>query len=235
MYSTLRLSQRINSFAKLQRYNRNFHKNSPLCMAALDNQNKNKQNPLLHQDKNNLQRCWNKRNRSTALVVYDSLKDLKSSPVPALVLGFSGLIPFVAAPGFLIMSQVYSSQIAFAQMAYGASILSFLGGVRWGFAVLEETALRPDWYNMGMSVMPSLIAWVGLLLPDPYSIFTVMCGLAGAGYYDVITWGYPLWFKGLRFCLTFVAVLSLWTTFVCKLMLKDSNESSSKEKDADTK
>ncbi|KAK3089431.1 hypothetical protein FSP39_003555 [Pinctada imbricata] len=163
---------------------------------------------------------------SKALILYDSIKDLKSSPLPALALGFSGLIPFAAAPAFMIYQQAFYSSIAFAQVAYGASILSFLGGVRWGFTLPEQSALQPNWTNMAISVMPSLVAWVGLLLPTPYSLLTVMTGLAAVGYYDIVTWGYPTWFKGLRFVLTFVAVLSLWTSFMCQYMLKSSENTS---------
>lgn len=49
-------------------------------------------------------------------------------------------------------------------LAYGASILSFLGGIQWGLAVA-----RPDGAGLAMrlalSVVPSLAAWLALLLP----------------------------------------------------------------------
>ncbi|XP_071119151.1 transmembrane protein 69-like [Haliotis cracherodii] len=155
-----------------------------------------------------------------ALTVWTNLKELRSSPVPALVLGFSGLIPFVSVPVYMTMSQLYMPQIAFAQLAYGAVILSFLGGVRWGFVVPDESYHKPDWFNLGYSVTPSLVAWVGLLLPDPVSVFTVMAGIAGSAYFDTVVPGYPPWFKGLRFVLSLCAVLSLWTTFICQFFLQ---------------
>jgi hypothetical protein len=164
------------------------------------------------------------------VTVWGSIKHLRHSPMPALVLGVSGLIPFIAAPAYMMYSSVYMGNICFAQMTYGATILSFLGGVRWGYSVAEESILRPDWINLGVSVIPSLVAWIGLLIPHPGSLFTVMCGLAGAGYYDMATYGYPPWFKGLRFILTFVAILSLWTTFMCSFLLKkDNSETPSSE------
>jgi hypothetical protein len=44
------------------------------------------------------------------------------------------------------------------------------------------------------------------------------------------TYGYPPWFKGMRFILTFVAILSLWTTFMCSFLLKkDNSETPSSE------
>lgn len=168
------------------------------------------------------------------LTVWGSIKHLRHTPLPALVLGISGLIPFVAAPTYMICSSLFMADICFAQMAYGATILSFLGGVRWGYSVVEESVLRPDWINLGASVIPSLVAWTGLMIPYPGSLLTIMIGLAGAGYYDLTTYGYPPWFKGLRFILTFVAVLSLWTSFMCKYMLNDKNSKTAQNVNSST-
>lgn len=154
------------------------------------------------------------------LTVWSNVRQLKASPLPALVLGVAGLMPFISAPTYMIFQGLYCSNAAFAQAAYGAVILSFLGGVRWGFTLPEENPVQPDWVNLGYSVLPSLIAWSGLLLPNPVSLFTVMGGLTLVGYMDMAMYGYPAWFKGLRFLLSFVAVLALWTTFMCSLLLR---------------
>lgn len=160
--------------------------------------------------------------KTTALTILSDLKHLKSSPMPALVLGLSGLLPFVAAPAYMITSNAFLTNIAFYQLAYGATILSFLGGVRWGITLVEESGVRPNWFNLGYSVTPSLIAWMGLIVPNlVVSNLIVMAGLTGAAYLDTVMWGYPPWFKALRFMLSFGAVLSLWTTLMCKLILSD--------------
>lgn len=155
------------------------------------------------------------------VTIWSNLKEVKASPMPALTLGLSGLIPFVAFPGYMISQGIFCPDMAFAQVAYGASILSFLGGVRWGFTIPAENPVRPDWVNLGYSVTPSLIAWTGLMLPSPYSLLTVMGGLTMAGYFDMAMYGYPAWFKGLRFTLSFIAILSLWTTFMCGYLMKE--------------
>lgn len=143
--------------------------------------------------------------------------------MPALVLGLSGLVPFIAAPAYMILSDAFLQTVALYQVAYGATILSFLGGVRWGLTLTEESGVRPNWFNLGYSVTPSLIAWVGLMIPNIIlSNLILMTGLTGAAYFDTVMWGYPPWFKALRFILSFVAVLSLWSTLMCKLILKDS-------------
>ena len=158
--------------------------------------------------------------KTTSLTVWSDLKQLKSSPLPVLTLGLGGLIPFMAAPAYMITKGVFLSDLAFAQVAYGACILSFIGGVRWGFTLYEDNPVQPDWINLGYSVTPSLIAWAGLLLPSPLSYVTLIGGLTFAAYADMAMFGYPSWFKGLRFLLTIVAILSLWTSFMYGLFQK---------------
>ena len=156
-----------------------------------------------------------------ALTVWEDLRELKRSPVPALTLGLAGLIPFAAAPTLMAQQGVFMPEIAHAQLAYGATILSFLGGVRWGFLVPPEGEITPTWLQYSWSVTPSLIAWVGLLMPTTPGLVTCMGGLGVAGYLDLIQYGYPSWFKGLRFVLTTVALLSLWSTLMCKMIMSE--------------
>ena len=67
---------------------------------------------------------------SKALTVLNlrDLKELRRSPVAALALGFSGLIPFVFPAAYMIKTGVFSAAMTSGQLAYGACILSFLGG-----------------------------------------------------------------------------------------------------------
>uniref|UniRef100_A0A0N7ZCZ7 Transmembrane protein 69 n=1 Tax=Scylla olivacea TaxID=85551 RepID=A0A0N7ZCZ7_SCYOL len=165
--------------------------------------------------------------KTTSLALVDAVKQVRHSPTPALALGFSGLVPFMAVPAYMMTTGLYEAELAQAQLYYGASILSFLGGVRWGLTLPEGSSQPPDWHNLGYSVAPSLVAWLGLLAPHTVGVLTLMGGLGLAGYMDIAMWGYPGWFKGMRFCLTFVAVLSLWTTLVFKMTfsaMKDSAE-----------
>ncbi|KAG9277296.1 transmembrane protein 69 [Astyanax mexicanus] len=156
--------------------------------------------------------------RELDLVRYD-MRDLKKSPKPALYLGFSGLIPFVSAPLFMAMTELYLPEVAFAQVAYGASILSFLGGARWGFALPEGSPAKPDWLNLANSVVPSLLAWIALLFSQniTHSGIIVIMGLGISLHYDLsLLPTYPSWFKALRTILTVVAFLSLVGTLVIK-------------------
>lgn len=154
--------------------------------------------------------------RELDLLRYD-MKDLKKSPKPALVLGAAGLIPFVSAPLVMAITETYLPEVAFAQLAYGASILSFLGGARWGFAIPECSPAKPDWINLANSVVPSLLAWTAMLFGDSLTPATTMVimGLGISLHYDLsLLPTYPSWFKALRSILTVVAFLSLVATLV---------------------
>ncbi|KAF7653161.1 hypothetical protein LDENG_00086700 [Lucifuga dentata] len=154
--------------------------------------------------------------RELDLLRYD-MKDLVKSPKPALYLGFAGLIPFVSPPLLMAVTETYFSDLAYAQVAYSASILSFLGGARWGFALPESSPAKPDWINLANSVIPSLLAWVTMLLNDSIvpAVTMVMMGLGISLHYDLsLLPTYPSWFKALRSILTIVAFLSLLSTLV---------------------
>ncbi|XP_033636755.1 uncharacterized protein LOC117297717 [Asterias rubens] len=132
-------------------------------------------------------------------------------PRPALALGIVGLVPFVVPAVYTAATSTIGLDILWAQVAYGASILSFLGGVRWGFALTEGQG--PTWSTLSYSVIPSLIAWLGLLMPLQSSQLCVMTGLLMAWAVDANTKVYPAWFKSLRLILSLGALISLGVTF----------------------
>lgn len=148
-----------------------------------------------------------------------SMKALVMAPKPALYLGFSGLTPFLAAPLLMAVTQSYYPEVAYAQVVYGASIVSFLGGARWGFALPEGSPAKPDWMNLGNSVVPSLLAWLALLCKDNITegALMVVMGLGLSLHYDLtLLPGYPGWFKVMRTILTLVATFSLVATLTLK-------------------
>uniref|UniRef100_A0A3Q2TZT2 Transmembrane protein 69 n=1 Tax=Fundulus heteroclitus TaxID=8078 RepID=A0A3Q2TZT2_FUNHE len=154
--------------------------------------------------------------RELDLIRYD-MKHLWEGPKPALILGFAGLLPFVSPTLLMAVTETYYPQLAYAQVAYAASIVSFLGGARWGFALPESSPAKPDWINLANSVVPSLLAWATMLMSDsivPAATMAIM-GLGISLHYDLtLLPTYPSWFKALRTVLTFVAFFSLLGTIV---------------------
>ncbi|XP_034743345.1 transmembrane protein 69-like [Etheostoma cragini] len=155
-----------------------------------------------------------------------SLRALTQAPKPALYLGFSGLMPFLSAPLLMAATQSFYPELAYGQVVYGASIVSFLGGARWGFALPAGSPAQPDWMNLGNSVVPSLLAWLALLCRDNIAegALVVLMGLGLSLHYDLtLLPGYPNWFKVMRTLLTLVATFSLVATLTIKKFYAEKN------------
>uniref|UniRef100_A0A8C0V4A8 Transmembrane protein 69 n=1 Tax=Cyanistes caeruleus TaxID=156563 RepID=A0A8C0V4A8_CYACU len=146
------------------------------------------------------------------------LESLKDSPKPALYLSLGGLIPFVAVPLTMALQGTYWPQLAFAQVAYGAATASFLGGMRWGFTLPENSPAKPDWLNLANSTVPPLLACQALLFKDvAQGAVMLMLALGIALHYDIsLLPTYPRWFKVLRVAGTVVMISSLLATVALK-------------------
>ncbi|XP_013877287.1 transmembrane protein 69 [Austrofundulus limnaeus] len=163
--------------------------------------------------------------RQLGLVRYD-MEHLWKGPKPALILGFAGLIPFVCPTYLMAATETYYPDLVYAQLAYAASIVSFLGGARWGFALPECSPAKPDWINLANSVVPALFASIAMLMCDTIipAITMAIMGLGIALHYDLsLLPTYPSWFKALRTVLTIVAFLSLLGTLTLNGVYPEKN------------
>jgi hypothetical protein len=136
-------------------------------------------------------------------------------PVPAAArwLGGAGLIPFAAlALAGPFVDVAARPGVAFALAAYGATILSFLGGIRWGLAISSAVSGAALARPLVVSVIPSLVAWVALLLPSASSLALLALGLAGQLFADIAAsraGETPAWYAALRWPLSCGAALAL--------------------------
>ncbi|MED5337988.1 MAG: DUF3429 domain-containing protein [Pseudomonadota bacterium] len=90
------------------------------------------------------------------------MTSLSRPPIPVAGLGAGGFLPFAAGAAALWWAPGTWQALAVAsQLAYGAVILSFLGGILWGLAISPTGA--PGWRWPALSVVPALIAWPALL------------------------------------------------------------------------
>ncbi|NXP47946.1 TMM69 protein, partial [Heliornis fulica] len=158
-----------------------------------------------------------------------SMKSLKDSPKPAIYLSLAGLIPFVSIPLSMVIQGTYYPDLAFAQVTYGAVTVSFLGGMRWGFALPENSPAKPDWMNLANSTVPPLFAWQAFLFKDiSYGALTLIMALGIALHYDLsLLPTYPRWFKVLRVVGTVVMVFSLLVTMTLKSFSEELQHNSS--------
>ncbi|CAF3385169.1 unnamed protein product [Rotaria socialis] len=166
--------------------------------------------------KNELLRRHNKEHSSTYFDQFRYIRHIKDAPTVPLSFGLLGLVPFAAVPLYMYSTGVYSPDLAFTQLAYSASILSYIGGIRWG-RLLEESN---DWKQYAYAILPSIAAWLALLVPGRWSILWALTSFQGFAFYDVTRPGYPLWFKGLRVLLTAVSSLTLFATLTLSFVLR---------------
>jgi hypothetical protein len=143
-------------------------------------------------------------------------------PAAALALGLLGLVPF----GLCALAQAADlpslppGRAMVLGRDYGAVILSFLGGIRWGLAIgpYGTGRLAPE---LSGSVVAPLAAWMALMLPDvPGLSLLAVCFLMQA-LWDVLaveSGRLPAWFGRLRMILTTGAVLSLLALLVAVLI-----------------
>jgi hypothetical protein len=78
-------------------------------------------------------------------------------------LGYGGLIPFVGLAAALWLWPAHRPMAASALLGYGATIASFLGAIHWGLTMRDAPGQNTSLLAWG--VVPSLLAWVALMLP----------------------------------------------------------------------
>ena len=66
-------------------------------------------------------------------------------------------------------------------LIYGAIILSFMGGIRWGAAMLRDDA---SFNALGRSVLPSLLALAAAALGGALGLVLIALGFCGLLVYD---------------------------------------------------
>ncbi len=138
-----------------------------------------------------------------------------AAPVLPFCLGLSGLLPF----WFLALGRVTGIGLGFspggislALAVYGATIVSFLGGIRWGLALGQENQrqARTDYL---VSVLPQLAGWTTLALPDPWRLLALAGLVLVLGPIDrsLVRRGLaPAWFGRLRIMLSVGAGAALF-------------------------
>ena len=132
---------------------------------------------------------------------------LSSLPPQVLRLGYAGLIPFVL--GALLVWIVHAEAHPYTTLAlsaYAAVIVSFLGGIHWGVGFRESD---PPMSLFVWGVVPSLVAWIAVLMPPSSGL--VIHGVMLAVCYAVDRRIYPQYglarWLTLRFRLSAVASL----------------------------
>ena len=94
----------------------------------------------------------------------------------ALRLGYAGLLPFVAGAALVwLVNAEAHPYVTLGLAAYGATIVSFLGGIHWGVAFREA---EPDPRLFIWGVVPTFGAWLGVMMPPSAGLVVLGAMLA---------------------------------------------------------
>jgi len=96
---------------------------------------------------------------------------MRALPKSALIMGYAGLIPFILLTVLIIFdiqfADIGKDKLIFLLQTYAAVIISFIGAVHWGVALVKEeeveTSLNTNSFYL-YSVMPALLAWLSLFV-----------------------------------------------------------------------
>ena len=104
---------------------------------------------------------------------------MRTIPKISWLLGYAGLLPFAILffylyyekPFFILTNLPVSIWLA----TYAAIVLSFLGAVSWGVAIAMQEQLDDKKISRLFiyAVIPSILAWLALLLPIQIALFTL--------------------------------------------------------------
>ncbi|MFP8966199.1 DUF3429 domain-containing protein [Pokkaliibacter sp. CJK22405] len=117
-------------------------------------------------------------------------------------LGYLGLLPFLGSVLATLVGVDISMTLQ-AFLVYGAVILSFLGGIHWGW-MMNKSLPEPQ-IRLKLAMAPSLLGWIALLLPPLAGIALLALGFIG-------WWAYESrlpaerWYRDLRKRLSFVVL-----------------------------
>jgi hypothetical protein len=140
-------------------------------------------------------------------------------PTAAFWLGWAGVIPFAGLSlATLTGTDFLPAAPRTVLIGYGAAILSFMGGAQWGLSTVGAWA-GDDRHNLrfGVSVLPALLAWPCLFLPQTLALLALSVGFALLLFYDIRTVRAglaPPWYSTLRVPLTLAAVFMLLVAVV---------------------
>ena len=139
-------------------------------------------------------------------------------PRSAFVLGWLGVVPFVALSLLAVTGGVLPSGNAMRWLAtYGLIILSFMGGAQWGLAMQAGSQDGAKGAGLGISVLPALVAFGLSFLPARSVLLGLSAAFVALLAYDLWTARVgtaPDWYPALRLQLTGAVVICLLTTAI---------------------
>jgi hypothetical protein len=148
----------------------------------------------------------------------------RTLPPIAVILGIAGLLPFIAFGLGSVGSDVRSDEGVHGLIAYGGIILSFLGGVHWGFTLSRRDEAEPVATRLVLGVVPAIVGWVvillGIVAKPVLALALLIAGFIAlvvaehrAQKFDIMPSGY----MAMRWVISVLVVAVLTTVLVLRL------------------
>lgn len=138
----------------------------------------------------------------------------------ARILGYAGLIPFIVLSISSWLTPPLGHESIDLLVLYAAIILSFMGAVHWGAAVVNDTQNNSTHYTA--SVIPALVAWLAVLTTRPIAISLLLVSFIILYRHDCHVndqLGFADWYLPLRKKLTVVVSICLSVSLVASLTM----------------
>tara|TARA_B110000438_G_scaffold255693_1_gene262669 strand:- start:739 stop:1197 length:459 start_codon:yes stop_codon:yes gene_type:complete len=152
-------------------------------------------------------------------MIFGILRDIPNSN---RLFGLAGLIPFWSLSFIIIFTKDPINSYALrALIAYGAIIISFLGGIHWGIAV--QSIEKATWSRMGWGVILSLLGWCAIFIPYLYALALLITTMFVALVIDlklVDNDNKRTWYRTLRIILSLGAITALLFTYLFFILVK---------------
>lgn len=116
-----------------------------------------------------------------------------------------------ASPDWLAMGVVAVLKV------YSAIVLSFIGGIRWGIAIIQNEGGGVENETLYISAVPPVIGWFAVIMGEPWSFAVFAALFLATGWWDsrlAGNRGVPEWFGRLRLLLTALVMVTMVIAFV---------------------
>jgi len=140
---------------------------------------------------------------------------MQHTPRPPIValLGYGGLIPFLTLAALTCLDRGRSGLWHGTLLAYGAIILTFVGALHWGIALVRDTIVGKRMNaTYTWSVVPSLIGFAALAANSVIGDMMLVSGFLLHYWQDTrlaVVADLPAWYLPFRLRLTTVAIASI--------------------------
>ncbi len=133
-------------------------------------------------------------------------------------LAAAGFVPFAVLSVWLVGIAPDHPSHGFTLLlltGYGAVILSFLGGARWGFEIHRHG--EASGRTLAVSMIPALVAFAAFAVPAPYVFAMLAVAFAAQGAWDSFSahsGKVSQWYGRMRIILTVLVCAALIVAFM---------------------